>query len=96
MQILDRCLVEGTLFFFLVRDFPSERRSRSGPEETRESSVRKPSLICGHLETGLLPDELFFSFHFFPTPFLPFFWGGSILCLFYSKVVVLRRSPKVT
>lgn len=85
---------------FLVRDSPSERRSRRGPEESTresdpqksgivtplESSVRKPSLICGHLETGLLPnDELLFLSSFFPTLFLQFFWGGSIFCFFLLK-----------
>ena len=69
---------------FLVRDFPFKHRSRRGPEETRESSVRKPSLICGHLETGLLPDEIFF-YVIFLSLFFQFFCGGSIFCLFLLK-----------
>jgi len=96
---------------FLVRDSPSERRSRRGPEESTresdpqnsgivtplESSVRKPSLICGHLETGLLPnDELLFLVHFFKHCFCNFFAVVPFFLLFFTEVVVLCRSPKAT
>jgi len=70
---------------FLVRDFPSEHRSRRGPEETRESSVRKPSLICGHLETGLLPDEFFFNFSFSNIVFAIFLRWFHFLLFFLLK-----------